>query len=489
MAKNEEGKENYYEQRREKLEELRTNGVKPYPYSYDQTDSTISARNKFDPESEEELGAEVRVAGRLMTRRMHGKAAFADLQDAVGQIQIYFSPKYLDNEELFEQFEKLWDLGDIIGVRGELFETDEGEITIVVREGKLLTKGLRPLPEKFHGLKDRETRYRKRCLDLISNPGTRETFRLRSNFISNLRRQLETRDFLEVETPMMQQLAGGAEAEPFETHHNTLGLDLYLRIAPELFLKRLLVGGLEKVFEINRSFRNEGISSRHNPEFTMLELYWAYTDYHAIMQLTEEMIAEAIENTTGSLEVEYEDRSVNWSTPWRRLTLVEAVGEFTELEVDLEQAPETIASSARENGIEVELCGSAGEQVLEIFEEAVEDQITKPTFITEFPREVSPLAKPHRDNPKVCERFELFAGGLEIGNAYSELNDPELQRENLENQAGETDKIDEDFLEALEYGMPPAGGLGIGIDRVAMLITNSSSIRDVILFPLLAPKN
>ena len=478
--------DDYFKQRKEKAGKLKEQGVDPYPYSYERVDSTVEAKEKFDPDSDEELGAEVRVAGRLMTRRMHGKAAFADLQDGEGQIQIYFSPKYLEDEELFEQFDRLWDVGDIIGVRGELFETGEGEITIVVREGKMLAKGLRPLPEKFHGLKDKETRYRKRCLDLISNPEIRETFKKRSQFISNLRRVLEERDFLEVETPMMQKLAGGAEAEPFETHHNALGLDLYLRIAPELFLKRLLVGGLEKVYEINRNFRNEGISTRHNPEFTMLELYWSYADYHDVMALTERTLSEAIKETTGELKLNYEEKEVDWSPPWRRLTLVEAVEEYTPLEVSLDAEPEEIVSSAREQGIEVELCCTAGEQVLEIFEEAVEDKIITPTFITEFPREVSPLAKPHRDKPEVCERFELFAGGLEIGNAYSELNDPQLQRQNFEQQSGE---IDENFMEALEYGMPPAGGLGIGIDRVAMLITNSASIRDVILFPLLAPKN
>ncbi|MGM0381060.1 MAG: lysine--tRNA ligase [bacterium] len=481
--------ESYYQQRRKKAEDLKEKEINPYPYSYDRTDSTCSAKKKFDPDSDEELGAEVQVAGRLMTRRMHGGAAFADLQDGEGQIQIYFSPKYLQEEDLFEQFENLWDVGDIIGVRGELFETGEGEITIVVREGKLLAKGLRPLPEKFHGLKDRETRYRKRSLDLISNSEARETFKARSRFISNLRRQLEAEDFLEVETPMMQKLAGGAEAEPFKTHHNALNLDLYLRIAPELFLKRLLVGGLEKVFEINRNFRNEGISTRHNPEFTMMELYWAYADYFDIMQLTEQTLAEAIETTAGSLQVEYDDQEIDWSLPWRRLTLVEAVREYTDLGVDLEQEPEEIAESARQQNIEVELCSSAGEQILEIFEEAVEDKLLQPTFITEFPREVSPLAKPHRDKPGVCERFEFFAGGLEIGNAYSELNDPQLQRQNFEEQVDSAGEIDDNFLEALEYGMPPAGGLGIGIDRVVMLITNSASIRDVILFPLLAPKS
>ncbi|MFP4687297.1 MAG: lysine--tRNA ligase [bacterium] len=486
MSEGQEANE-FFEVRCEKLEKLRKRGINPYPYKFEPTDSSVSAREKFDPDSEEKIGPEVTVAGRIMTRRLHGSAAFADLQDEAGQIQIYYSGKYLDDSEKFEEFENLWDVGDIVGIRGGLFETGEGEITVVAREMKMLAKGLRPLPEKFHGLQDKELRYRKRSLDMISNPEVRDVFKIRSRVISLLRRQLEDKKFLEVETPMMQKIAGGADARPFQTHHNALHLDMFLRIAPELFLKRLLVGGFEKVFEVNRNFRNEGISTRHNPEFTMLELYWAYADYYDIMDLTEEICARIVKKIAGDSVTKFNGREIDWSVPWERYPLVEIVNERCGLDVSLAQSAQQIYAEASAAGIELEEKSSSGAQILEIFEETIEGELDRPTFITEFPAEVSPLAKPHRDKPEVCERFELFAGGLEIGNAYSELNDPLLQRENFEAQVKDGGEIDEPFLEALEYGMPPAGGLGIGIDRLVMLITGAPSIRDVILFPLLQP--
>jgi lysyl-tRNA synthetase class 2 len=487
MSNDNEGNE-FFEIRCQKLKQLRKQGIDPYPYKFEPTDSSVSAKEKFDPDSEEEIGPEVSVAGRVMTRRLHGSAAFADLQDEEGQIQVYFSGKYLDDSDDFEQFENLWDVGDIVGIRGGLFETGEGEITVVAREVKMLSKGLRPLPEKFHGLQDKELRYRKRSLDMISNPEVKEIFKMRSKIVSLLRRGLEDRGFLEVETPMMQKMAGGADAQPFETHHNALHLDLYLRIAPELFLKRLLVGGFEKVFEVNRNFRNEGISTRHNPEFTMMELYWAYADYYDIMDLTEQICADIVEKISGGSVTEFNGKKIDWSAPWDRYPLLEIVNERTGLDVSLSQSASEIYQQAVEAGIEPEEKNSSGAQLLEIFEEEIEGELVKPTFITEFPAEVSPLAKPHRNKEGVCERFELFAGGLEIGNAYSELNDPLLQRKNFEGQVEAGGEIDEPFVEALEYGMPPAGGLGIGIDRLVMLISGATSIRDVILFPLLQPR-
>jgi lysyl-tRNA synthetase class 2 len=478
--------ENPIENRKQKRNALEEEGVNPYPKKYDRTHTASEAIEAFDPEAEE--SSRVRVCGRIKAERLHGNAAFLDIEDASGTLQVYLSPSYLDQEELFEEFESRWDIGDFIGAEGELFETNEGEISVVVREGKLLAKGLRPLPEKFHGLKDRETRYRKRYLDLVSNESVRDNFKLRSRFLSELRRNLEERGYHEVETPMMQDLPGGAEAEPFVTHHDALDRDLFLRIAPELYLKRLLVGGFEKVFEINRNFRNEGISTRHNPEFTMLELYRAYVDYEDIMELTEDVLSSVFGDLV-STEITYDGQSIDLSPPWKRLELVDAVERETGLDLSLEQPSEEVLQSAREAGLDVEPKETTAKQILELFEETVEDQIVQPTFVTNFPSDVSPLAKDDPDRPGTSERFELFIGGLEVGNAYSELNDPVKQRENFENQADSEDEIDEDYLEALEHGMPPAGGLGLGIDRLVMLLTDSQSIREVILFPTLREKH
>ncbi|MFB6345997.1 MAG: lysine--tRNA ligase [bacterium] len=396
-----------------------------------------------------------------------------------------FIRNYLDDESVYDRFESYWDIGDHVGAEGELFETDEGELSIVVREATLLSKGLRPLPEKFHGLQDKEKRYRQRYLDLISNEDVRRTFADRSRFISALRRNLEDRGFIEVETPMMQDLPGGAEAEPFVTHHNALDQDLFLRIAPELYLKRLLIGGFEQVYEINRNFRNEGLSTQHNPEFTMLELYQAYVDYEDIMELTETFVSEAVKSVADGLELSFDGETIDWSPPWRRVELIDLVEDELEASISLEDDPTRILELARDQDIDPEPVDSAGEQVLEVFEEAVEDDLQQPTFVTNFPSSVSPLAKDDPDAPGTSERFELFVGGLEVGNAYTELNDPLKQRQNFEEQVESGDEIDDDFLEALEYGMPPAGGLGLGIDRLVMLLTNSTSIREVILFPML----
>lgn len=473
--------EEYFDVRRDKMDDLRRAGHTPYAHEFDRTHTAGSAREAFDPDD----GPTVALAGRIRGRRLHGGAAFADLEDASGRIQIYVSEDHVHQEGLFEQFEELWDLGDIVGVRGELFETGEGEITVLVREGRMLTKGLRPLPEKYHGLQDRELRYRKRYLDLLSNPEVRRTVRTRSRMTGALRRRLDDRGYLEVETPMMHPIPGGAEAEPFVTHHDSLDRELYLRIAPELYLKRLLVGGFERVYEINRCFRNEGLSTRHNPEFTMLELYAAYADYTDVMDLTEQVLAEVVEDVTGGSTLTYRGATVDWSMPWARRSLTSLVGEAVDREVSLEDDPEELAEAARARGHDVEVYGSAAEQIEAVFEAAVEDELVDPTFVVDFPAETSPLAKPHREKAGFCERFELFAGGLELGNAYSELNDPLAQRENFRRQAGGDASIDEDYLEALEHGMPPAGGLGVGLDRLAMLLTDSPSIRDVILFPQL----
>jgi lysyl-tRNA synthetase class 2 len=480
--------QNYRENRKEKLESLKDRGVNPYPRQFDRTHTAEEARELFDPEGEND--ERIRICGRIVAERLHGSAAFLDLKDQSGTLQVYLSANYLDDEagDVFEQFEECWDLGDFVGVEGTLFETDEGEVSVVTKDATFLGKGLRPLPEKFHGLKDRETRYRQRYLDLISNDDVRERFEQRSRFVSLLRRRLEERGYKEVETPMMQDLAGGAEAEPFVTHHQALDRDLFLRIAPELYLKRLLVGGFEQVFEVNRNFRNEGISTRHNPEFTMLELYRAYVDYTHIMELTEDVLSEVFQELSGSYEVTYDGESIDLEPPWRRVPLVEIVNERTDLDVRLDQSADTILESARSHGIEVEPVDTPGEQILEIFEEVVEDQIVEPTFVTNFPSEVSPLAKDDPDREGTSERFELFVGGLEVGNAYSELNDPLEQRRNFERQTTDDEEIDEDFLEALEHGMPPAGGLGLGIDRLVMLLTDTASIREVILFPMLREK-
>ena len=482
------------EQRIKKLEELRQSGVEPFGGSFYAEDHASDLHDKFSAVSKEALEADpvaASLAGRIVAMRNFGKAAFAHIQDATGRIQVYLRKDILN--EKYSLVKKL-DIGDIIGLKGKLFRTKTNELTLEVNDVVLLTKSLRPLPEKWHGLKDIETRYRQRYVDLIVNPEVKQAFVKRSIIIKAIRDFLESKGFIEVETPMMQPIPGGATARPFKTHHNALDADLYLRIAPELYLKRLLVGGYERVYELNRNFRNEGISTKHNPEFTMLEFYIAYRDYNFLMSLTEELIANIAEKTLGTLKVPYGDDIIDLTPPWPRITMLEALtrkGVPAEIFDDSEKA----GAWAKENKIVIEKGASLGKILDEIFKVKVEPELIQPTFIIDHPVELSPLAKRKADNPALVERFELFVTSREIANAFSELNDPMDQRERflkqVEAKAGgdeEAHSMDEDFVRALEYGMPPAAGEGIGIDRLVMLLTNSQSIRDVILFPQLKPE-
>lgn len=475
--------------RLEKLQELRDAGIDPFGSRFDRNASAQQIIDSFDTME----GQSVRLAGRIMSKRRHGKAGFADLQDLTGSIQLYFRKEDV-GDEAYEVFKKL-DLGDILGVEGEVFRTQKGEISVHVRHFEYLSKSLNPLPEKWHGLKDVELRYRQRYVDLIVNPEVRDVFIKRSRIIKEIRNYLDNLGFLEVETPMMHPIPGGATARPFITHHNTLDMDLYLRIAPELYLKRLLVGGLEKVYEINRSFRNEGISTRHNPEFTMLELYQAYADYEVMMELTENLIASTVQKITGSLQVEFDGQIIDFTTPWRRVPMLEAIKEHSGVDFALIKTDDEARQAAADLGMKIEKNATRGEIINEVFETFVEDKLIQPTFIYGHPVEISPLAKRNREHPEFTDRFEVFIMQLEIANAFSELNDPIDQKERFMKQVekrasgdAEAHMMDEDYINALEYGMPPAGGLGIGIDRLVMLITGSTSIRDVILFPTLRPR-
>ena len=478
-------------ERREKLKKIRENGTAfPNDFRRDALAGILHAQ--FDGRSNDILEAEpvrVKVAGRLMAKRVMGKASFAQLQDMTGRIQLFLQRDALP-EGRYQAF-KGWDVGDIVSAEGVLFKTKTGELSVKADELRLLTKSLRPLPEKFHGLTDQETRYRKRYLDLIMNEDSRRTFIIRSQIIQFIREFLNKRNFLEVETPMMQVIPGGATARPFTTYHNALDMDLYLRIAPELYLKRLVVGGFEKVYEINRNFRNEGLSTRHNPEFTMLEFYEAYADYHDLMDITETMLREMAQRVIGSTRVEYQGDSFDFGKPFARMTVRDSILHFNpalkkeQLE-DLEQA-RTVAES-----LDIPLKDSygLGKIHIEIFEKTVESRLKEPTFITAYPTEVSPLARRNDDDPFVTDRFEFFVGGREIANGFSELNDPEDQAERFrkqveEKEAGDDEAMhfDTDYVCALEHGMPPTAGEGIGIDRLVMLFTDSPSIRDVLLFP------
>ncbi len=475
--------------RREKLAEFRAQGVEPYggKYEYEHHAGQITG----DYEAYE--GKNVSLAGRVMAKRGHGKASFANIQDVTGQIQIYARLNDM-GEQAYELFTKL-DIGDIVGVTGKVFKTRTGEITVAVETLRLLSKSLRPLPEKWHGLRDVELRYRQRYVDLIVNPGVKETFVKRSRIIHAIRSYLEQRGFLEVETPMMHPIAGGATARPFITHHNALDMDLYLRIAPELYLKRLLVGGFEKVYEINRNFRNEGISTKHNPEFTMLELYQAYADYNDMMDLAEDLIVTVVEEVLGTLKLRYGDDEINLAKPWVRISMLDAVLQHSGVDFASLHSADEAYEAVRHLNLDVERGESWGTILNKVFEETVEPRLIQPTFIYDYPLDISPLAKKKEDRPDLTYRFELFICGREMANAFSELNDPIDQRERFLKQlekrrAGdeEAHMMDEDYITALEYGMPPAGGLGIGIDRLVMLFTNSPSIRDVILFPLMKPR-
>jgi lysyl-tRNA synthetase class 2 len=481
------------EVRKQKLAKLKDSGAVVYPNDFRPTHSASEIVAHYAEASDEDLSAaprDIRIAGRVMAIRRMGKASFFHLQDRRGRLQAYVQQNKL-GEEGYALFRSL-DLGDIVGVWGRLFRTRTKELTLDVDGLRLLAKCLRPLPEKWHGLADIEARYRQRYLDLMVNADAREVFEKRSGIIRLLRRFFEERDFLEVETPMMQSIPGGAAARPFTTHHNTLDMELYLRVAPELFLKRLLVGGFEKVFELNRNFRNEGISVRHNPEFTMLEFYQAYATVDGLMQLTEELFVSLAKEVVGSLTVPYGDHQVDLTPPWHRVTIPEAImvhGGATENDV---RSLEGLHNFAKRKGVHVDSSAPYGNALVEVFEGVAEAQLIQPTFVTGYPIEVSPLARKNDQNPALVDRFELYVAGRELANAFSELNDPADQRQRFMEQmearrAGDdtANPIDDDYVRALEYGMPPAAGEGIGIDRLVMFLTNSASIRDVILFPLL----
>ncbi|WP_339230695.1 lysine--tRNA ligase [Oceanobacillus sp. FSL K6-2867] len=482
--------------RRDKLNDYREQGLDPFGEKFSRTHLATELIEKYDRYSKEELEEitdTVTIAGRLMTKRGKGKAGFAHMQDLSGQIQLYVRKDAI-GEEAYEVF-KTTDLGDIVGVTGVMFKTNVGELSVKATEFHLLTKSLRPLPEKYHGLKDIEQRYRQRYLDLITNMESRETFVLRSKIIQSMREYLNGQGFLEVETPMMHSIPGGAAARPFITHHNALDIELYMRIAIELHLKRLIVGGLEKVYEIGRVFRNEGVSTRHNPEFTMIELYEAYADYNDIMELTENVIAHIAKDVLGSTKVTYGDNEVDLEPKWTRLHMVDAVKDTIGVDFWEHMTDEEARALAKEHGVEIRDTMTFGHVVNEFFEQKVEETLIQPTFIYGHPVEISPLAKKNKEDERFTDRFELFIVGREHANAFSELNDPIDQRERFEAQVKERAEgndeahlMDEDFLEALEYGMPPTGGLGIGIDRLVMLLTNSPSIRDVLLFPQMRNK-
>jgi lysyl-tRNA synthetase, class II len=460
-----------FEQRLGRAREMEAAGLAPYGKRFDFSETIPAILEKFEPKTAEEITSadRVRIAGRVMTVRRMGKAGFAHLQQNGERLQIY-----VKKDAVSEQDYAVWqalDMGDIAGAEGYLFRTKTGELSVHVENLEFLSKTLLPMPEKWHGLEDVEIRYRQRYLDLISNPYSRKVFVTRAKIVSSFRRQLDAKGFVEVETPMMQPLYGGAAARPFVTHHNTLDIDLYLRIAPELYLKRLVVGGLERVYEINRNFRNEGISTRHNPEFTMLEFYQAYTDYHGMMDLTEELLRNAAIDATGGTSVVYEGQTLDFSS-MRKMTMRESVRQYVPDAGEL-----------------------SGHPLVEMFERHVEKHLIQPTIIYDYPVEVSPLSKNKPDEPSFTERFEIYAAGMEIGNAFSELNDPQEQRRRFDYQLSmkekgdeEAHQMDEDYLRAMSYGLPPTGGEGIGIDRVTMLLTDSKSIRDVILFPLLRPE-
>jgi lysyl-tRNA synthetase, class II len=484
------------EVRKQKLAKLRTSGIQVYPNDFKPSRTLSEIANQFNAADTQALATapkDIRVAGRIMAIRRMGKASFFHIQDRLGRLQIYIQQNTV-GEEAYGLFRTL-DMGDIVGVSGHLFRTRTNELTLEAEDLRLLTKCLRPLPEKWHGLADVEARYRQRYLDLMVNPEARAVFETRSKIIRLMRRFFEERDFLEVETPMMQPIPGGAAARPFITHHNTLDMELYLRVAPELFLKRLLVGGFERVFELNRNFRNEGISVRHNPEFTMLEFYQAYATFGDLMRLTEELFVTVGEEVNGSLQVTYGDHTIELSPPWRRLTICEAIMAHGGARFEDINDLDGLHRFAKNRGLHIDLSETYGNALVEVFEEVAEAQLIQPTFITGYPIEVSPLARKNDANPAMVDRFELYIGGRELANAFSELNDPADQRARFleqmaARQAGDdtANPIDDDYVRALEYGMPPAAGEGIGIDRLVMLFTNSASIRDVILFPLLRPQ-
>lgn len=477
--------------RKEKEEYLRSVGIDPYPQERGDYTGSGDIQKEFGHLSEEEIkqkAAVVSFAGRIVAFRDFGKSSFVHVQDREGKTQVYVRKDILKSPD-YAVFKK-FDVGDIIAAEGSIFKTRTGELTILADRVTLLTKSLRPLPEKWHGLKDVEERYRKRYVDLIVNQKARDIFLTRAKIIESIRSFLVERRFIEVETPMMQILPGGAVAKPFKTHHNALGLDLYLRIAPELYLKRLIVGGLERVFEINRNFRNEGVSVRHNPEFTMLEFYQAYATYEDLMDLTEEMISSIVMALFGTTTVTFNERQIDFSRPFKRVTMEQALVDFGGLDAGMLTDVDKLRAKGRELEVEDAAKMPKGKLITELFEKLCEDKLIQPTFITQYPVEVSPLAKRSKERPEVTERFEFYVSGMELANGFNELNDPEDQKARFLEQLKEKEEgasMDEDYITALEYGLPPTAGEGIGIDRLAMLLTDSQSIREVILFPLLRP--
>ncbi len=482
--------------RREKLNELHEKGLDPFGKRFERSHLAAEILEKYGEFEKEELDNQknmVTIAGRIMTKRGKGKAGFAHIQDLSGQVQIYVRQDAVgpDQYEIFN----LVDLGDIVGITGQVFKTKVGELSVKATDLILLTKALRPLPDKFHGLKDVEQRYRQRYLDLIVSQESKQTFITRSQIIRSIRNYLDRNGYLEVETPMLHSIAGGAAARPFVTHHNALDMELYMRIAIELHLKRLIVGGLEKVYEIGRVFRNEGVSTRHNPEFTMIELYEAYADYQDIMALTENLVAHVAQEVLGTTTIQYGEYEIELKPQWKRQHMVDAIKEYTGVDFWGVTTTEEAKKLAKENGIEIKDSMEYGHILNEFFEQRVEEKLIQPTFIYGHPVEISPLAKKNEDDPRFTDRFELFIVAREHANAFTELNDPIDQRERFEAQLiereqgnDEAHEMDDDFVEALEYGMPPTGGLGIGIDRLVMLLTNSPSIRDVLLFPSMRQK-
>ncbi|MDO5557938.1 MAG: lysine--tRNA ligase, partial [Clostridia bacterium] len=472
--------------RREKLKQLQQEGKNPFNITkYNRTHTSKQVKDNFDELDQKDVS----IAGRILAKRIMGKASFCTIQDSEGKIQSYVSINDL-GEENYSAF-KTFDIGDIIGIKGFVFKTRTEEISIHAKEVTLLCKSLRPLPEKFHGLKDTELRYRQRYVDLIMNPEVKETFILRTKIIKEVRRILDEKGYMEVETPVLNTILGGANARPFITHHNTLDMDMYLRIATELYLKRLIVGGFDKVYEIGKDFRNEGMDLRHNPEFTMIELYAAYQDYNDMMDITEEIFTTVAQNVVGKTEVDYQGTVINLKTPWKRISMIDSIKEITGVDFNKINSDEEAIAIAKEKDVEIEKeHKTRGYIIYEFFEKFVEETLIQPTFIYDYPVEVSHLTKRKPSDPRLTERFEFFIGAREYGNAYSELNDPIDQYERFLEQAKEREngneeavEMDEDFINSLEYGMPPTGGLGIGIDRLVMLLTNSASIRDVLLFP------
>ena len=482
------------DQRREKLEEIRQLGVEPYPYKYSPTHTTEEIREQFAEVGDQpDETNSVRIAGRIMTRRDHGKSGFAHLQDGSGRLQIYVRQNAI-GAEAYQVYRKL-DVGDVIGVDGPVFRTRTGELTVLANGVELLAKSLRSPPEKWHGLQNKETRYRQRYADLMMNPDVRQVFINRTRMIQAVREYLNQDGFIEVETPILQPIYGGATARPFTTHHNALDMPLYLRIANELYLKRLIVGGFDRVYEFSRDFRNEGIDHDHSPEFTMIELYQAYADYEDMMCLTENLLAHTAQTVLGTTQITYKGESISLDPPWRRLTMIESIEEAAGLDVGA-LSDEALRKAAVDAGVELEGEVPRGKLIAELFEVHVEPNLVQPTFIFDYPIEISPFAKKKRGSEGFVERFEFFIARMEMGNAFSELNDPIDQRERFIEGAKQEDDggedalmIDEDYLRALEYGMPPTGGLGFGIDRLAMLLTDQTSIRDVILFPQMRPES